>query len=228
MLIMIMVLAGGLAGWLLVTHHQRWGSLMMVVMLCCQGIILLDTQYHYGATVKPQTVTSKIAPVTQIKGNQVLVTKQVEQGKTAYTAYATREPQTQRLDLVLNRQKRVRLVTGVPAKQVAKVTRTWHYYYQKTSLKWLFAGVTTAGQKQRQTVTYQLSDQWQVLTRRQLTQLGKQLKQTATQAQLQAVVTKHVRQQIQAHPQLASQQAELVKQTEQIAVRQLIEKVRQD
>lgn len=225
MLLIVMVIAGVLAGWLLVTRRHGWGSFALVVMLFCQGVLLLDTQQHFGTTVKTETLTSKIAPIASVKGNHLLVTERIKRGKTRYTAYATRHPQTQRTQLILNHQKTVRIVTGVPTNQVAKVTKNRRYQYQTVWAKWLFSGVTTAGQLQRQTVTYRLSASWQVLTKSQLTTLSRRLKQKSTQVALKKTVKQQVAAKIKTNPELASQQAILVKSAEQSAVRQLIRQI---
>ncbi|MFC6200536.1 DUF4811 domain-containing protein [Lactiplantibacillus nangangensis] len=225
MLIIIMLIAGFTAGWLLITRHRLWGIVAVVVMLGCQGLLLLDTVAHFGTSLTTQTVTTKIAPVASIKGNQLLVTKQLKQGKTSYTAYATRQPRTRKTQLILNHQKRVRIVTGVRDDQVAKVTQNRCYVYRQAWLKWLFSGVTAENQRQQQTVTYRLSSTWHVLTKAQLTTLSRRLKQPAVQAQLQQTVKQQVATKLKAQPQLASQKATLVKQAEQTAISTVIKQV---
>jgi len=222
MLLVIMVIAGLLAGWLLVTRRHVWGGIALVVMLASQILILADTQQHFGTTLKAQTLTEKIAPIASVKGNHLLVKKQVKQGKTQYTAYAARDPRTHKPQLILNHHKTVRVTTSAAANQVAKVTQNYRYQYRNKPLKWFFSGVTNAGQLQRQTVTYRLAANWHVLTKLQLTKLSHRLKQKATQANLKVAVTKQVTAKLKANPKLVSQKATLVKQAEQAAVGTLI------
>lgn len=213
MLIIMMVVAAFLAGWLLITKRHGWGSLFLMVMLVCQGLLIVDAQQHFGTTIKTVTTTAKIAPITSAKGNHVLVTEQLKKGKTVYTAYATRKPSNQKVQLVLNRQKRVRVTYH--AKRVAQVTSKRVYHYTNTAAQWLFSGVTNDGQLQRQTVTYQLNKHWHVLTKKQLTKLGKMLKQKSVKTAMKKTVTRQVTNEIKINPKLAKQQKTLVNQAEQ-------------
>lgn len=100
-----MVVAAFLAGWLLITKRHGWGGLFLIVMLVCQGLLIVDAQQHFGTTIKTVTSTAKIAPITSAKGNHVLVTEQLKKGKTVYTAYATRKPTNQKSSASFESQK---------------------------------------------------------------------------------------------------------------------------
>ena len=226
MLLLVMGLLGLLAGYLLVTNRHLWGTLALIGLFVCQGLVLLETQTHFGTVLQARTTTTKIAPITQIKGNSILVTETLKKGKTQYTAYATRQPKTQRTQLVLNRQKQVRVVRTATTNTAIKTSQVWRYHYQNPILKWWFAGITNDGQLQRQTVTYHLPKTWQVLTKGQLTQLGRQLKQKRTQRELRVTVSQQVAKQMRAHPQLMTQKTKLVQRAEYLAVQQLIMKMK--
>lgn len=188
MLLILVILCGVGAGILFVTHHAGWGSALVVILLMGQALLILDAQNHYGTRVQTTTSQTALQPVGSIRGNHLLLTKAIQQGKTTYTAYISkRGTQT---NVVLNKHKWIRVVRY--AKSAVQVTQNARYQYRTAGMRWLFSGVTNAGQLKQQTIVYRLPQNWYILSKSAAKRVATQLRSKKFQRQAQAYVQRHV------------------------------------
>lgn len=193
MLLGLMVILAVMAGWFFYRQRHGWAVLSLVCLLVIQGGLVLDASHHYGTTVRTTTTAVKILPVGSIRGNHVLLTKAIKEGKTTYTAYASRRTNG-KTAVILDKHKRVQLT--FTDNSARRLTINRRYHYTSSWQKWLFSGVTNEGQLQRQTVSYHLTPSWHALSKSAIKRVEKQLATPHVQRQMKAAVTKA----LQQHP----------------------------
>ncbi|WP_407888851.1 DUF4811 domain-containing protein [Levilactobacillus sp. N40-8-2] len=206
MLVLMMIILAGLAGWLFYTCRHGWGVVVVLIMLLGQGLLLLDASHHYGTQVVTTTATSKLIPVGSIRGNHILMTKAIKEGKTTYTAYASRAKD--KTVVILNKHKRVN-VNFNAQRHAVRITRNRRYRYTSIGMRWLFSGITNQNQLQRQTVTYRLTAHWHVMDKQAVKRTEKQLQRKSVQQQAKAYVAAKMATVLKRQPQLKSQQKQL-------------------
>ncbi len=201
MLLVLIIILSLTTGWLFYRHHHLWGIVAAIGLILSQGLLVLDSQSHYNTQVANASQISQIAPIASTKGNHIMVIEKVKQGKTVYTAYATKKPANQKVAIILNKQKQVKIkrdADGQPRVQ----TQNNQYHYQNALSKWLYFGVTNQGQLKKQIVTYHISNDWVLLTKKQLKKVGKKLESHAYQTKLTTTVKAATTAQVKKHPQL--------------------------
>lgn len=203
MLLGVIVISVIAAGWLFISRQTAWAVVLTVVVICGQGVLLLDSQHHYGTTERVTTHQVAIRPVGSIRGNHVLITKAIKEGKTTYTAYASQRGNG-KTAVVVNKHKRVRVTFN--ATKAVRETQDDRYVYTNQWAKWLFTGVTNAGQLKQQTVVYRLTPSWHVLTKAAVKRVEATLQRKATQRQAQAYATQYVARRLKQDPQAKTTQ----------------------
>lgn len=88
-------------------------------------------------------------------------------------------------------------------------TQNTQYVYQNALARTLFFGITNQNQLKKQVITYHLASNWYLLSKKQLTQVGKQLRSKTYQAQLQNNVKTKLAAQLKETPSLAQQPQKL-------------------
>ncbi|MFC6260497.1 DUF4811 domain-containing protein [Levilactobacillus fujinensis] len=206
MLLGVIVLSVIAAGWLFISRRLAWAVVMTVVIICGQGLLLLDSQNHYGTTERLSTHQVAIRPVGSIRGNHVLMTKAIKEGKTTYTAYASQRADGNdgKTAVVVNKHKRIRVTFS--ATKAVRETQNNRYVYTNQWAKWFFTGVTNAGQLKQQTVIYRLTPRWHVLTKAAVKRVETNLHRQVTQQQAQTYTTKYVARRLKQDPQASVSQ----------------------
>lgn len=202
MLLGLMVIVAVMAGWFFYRRRHGWAVLSLVCLLVIQGGLVLDASHHYGTTLRATTTAVKILPVGSIRGNHVLLTKAIKEGKTTYTAYASRRANG-KTSVILDKHKRVQVT--FTDKTAQRLTTNRRYHYTSNWQKWLFSGVTNEGQLQRQTVSYRLTPSWHALSKTAIKRVEKQLATPKMKRQAKAAVAKARQQQPDTTKKVQSQ-----------------------
>ncbi|AKP67669.1 DUF4811 domain-containing protein [Companilactobacillus ginsenosidimutans] len=223
MLILLTIIFAILGAWALFKKRNFLGISALVVMLLCQVFILLDATQHFGTSTYTTSHVEKIAPVTDIKGNQIMITEKIKQGKTEFLAYATKKPGESEVHTVLNKHKSVKVFSDHP-KYAYKETSNNKYRYNSAFYQFLFTGITNSGQQKSQTITYHLTSSWHALSKDQLKHTGKVLKEPKTQATIKSEVASVVQNQIKQDPSLKQNDTRL-KNLEDKALSQSVGKI---
>ncbi len=208
MLLLISVLLAFAIGFLFYRRRHGLALCLVAILLLIQGSLLLDVHYHYGTKVTTTTTVAKVAPIVNIHNNEIMVAQPVKQGKTIYTAYATKNPNTHQTSTILNKSKTV-VIKRQGNSKAQRSTQNTQYIYQNALARTLFFGITNQNQLKKQVITYHLSSNWHLLSKKQLTQVGKQLRSKAYQAQLQNNVKSKLAAQLKQTPNLAQQPQKL-------------------
>ena len=210
MLLVITVLLALGGAWALFKKHNVIGISALILLVICQAFILLDSTQHFGTTTFAATKTEQIAPVADIKGNQIMIKEKVKQGKTEYSAYATKKPGKSTIHTVLNKQKTVK-VNQTKKVQAYKETTNDKYRYNNGFERVLYTGITNSGQVKQQTITYHIDSTWHQLSKQQLKSAAKVLKEPKTLAQIKSEVTADVQRQVKQDPSIASSDTKMKK-----------------
>ncbi|MFT8399784.1 MAG: DUF4811 domain-containing protein [Lentilactobacillus diolivorans] len=208
MLLLIMILLVVIIEISFYTQHQKIGIIAAIALLLVQGGLLLDSQSHFGTTTDKHTQISQIKPIASIHANHIMIIKTIKQGKTHYKAFATKKPGSSKLSLILNKDKKVVIQKSADNPSQLLTTNT-QYHYNNSLVKFLFTGVTSQGQLKRQVVTYQLNQDWAVLSKQQLKSAATKLKSKSFQARMQAQVKTKLTAKIKQDPKLLKQPKQL-------------------
>ncbi|MCH4169886.1 MAG: DUF4811 domain-containing protein [Lactobacillus sp.] len=208
MLLLISVLLAFAIGFLFYLRRHGLALCLVAILLLIQGSLLLDVHYHYGTKVTTTTTVAKVAPIVNVHNNEIMVAQPVKQGKTIYTAYATKNPNTYETSTILNKSKTV-VIKHQGNSKAQRSTQNTQYVYQNALARALFFGITNQNQLKKQVITYHLPSNWYLLSKKQLTQVGKQLRSKNYQAQLQNNVKAKLTTQLKQTPSLAQQPQKL-------------------
>lgn len=204
MLLIIMLIIAILTGWLFYKNRNGLGFCALILLIACQGLLITDSMQHFGTAQRTTTAIEKIAPVADIKGNKVMITEKIKQGKTIYTAYATKKPTHSKVTTILNKHKRVKIKFSSNNGAASKVTQNNNYNYINDFAKLMYSGVTNNNQLKQQTITYRLTSDWYPLSKQALKKVGKTLKAKSTQQKMKGYVAGKIKPQLQKDPKLAT------------------------
>lgn len=204
MLLIIMFIIAILTGWLFYKNRKKLGLCALILLIACQGLLIIDSMQHFGTAQRTTTTAEKIAPIADIKGNKVMITEKIKQGKTVYTAYATKKPGHAKVTTILNKHKRVKVNFSSNNRTASKVTENDNYNYMNHFAKLMYSGVTNNNQLKQQTITYHLTSDWYPLSKQELKKVGKTLKTKTTQQKMKVYAAGKIKQQLQKDSKLAT------------------------
>ncbi|WP_260151251.1 DUF4811 domain-containing protein [Lentilactobacillus hilgardii] len=184
------------------------GSITIVLLIMAQALLVMDSQYHYATKVNDDIHISQVKPITSIHDNHVMVTKGIKEGKTTYQAFATKNKTNSKPHIILNKDKKV-LVNREKNHQNQLVTNNHQYQYTNQFANLLFAGITNQNQLKQQVVTYNLGNDWYLLSKGQLKSVAKKLKSKSFQNKLTNTVKISVQKKIKRNPKLLKQPQKL-------------------
>jgi hypothetical protein len=173
-----------------------------------QALLVMDSQYHYATKVNDDIHISQVKPITSIHDNHVMVTKGIKEGKTTYQAFVTKNKTNSKTHIILNKDKKV-LVNREKNHQNQLVTNNHQYQYTNQFANLLFAGITNQNQLKQQVVTYNLGNDWYLLSKGQLKSVAKKLKSKSFQNKLTNTVKISVQKKIKRNPKLLKQPQKL-------------------
>ncbi|MCT3398816.1 DUF4811 domain-containing protein [Lentilactobacillus hilgardii] len=208
MLILIVIILCIVAGVSFYKHHNFLGSITIVLLIMAQALLVMDSQYHYATKVNDDIHISQVKPITSIHDNHVMVTKGIKEGKTTYQAFATKNKTNSKPHIILNKDKKV-LVNREKNHQNQLVTNNHQYQYTNQFANLLFAGITNQNQLKQQVVTYNLGNDWYLLSKGQLKSVAKKLKSKSFQNKLTNTVKISVQKKIKRNPKLLKQPQKL-------------------
>ncbi|AZZ60543.1 DUF4811 domain-containing protein [Oenococcus sp. UCMA 16435] len=204
MLLIIIVLLVVLAVYLFYKNRTYLGIFTLIILLAGQGLLLLDSIYHFGTEQYIVTSTKRINPVTSIKGNKVLITEKLKEGKTSYTAYGTKEKSNGKTVVILNKQKQINVNFSAKQRSAYQITENKEYRYTNRFAKFIYTGITNNKQLKDQTIKYQLTSNWYRLSKAALKKLAKNLKTKTTQQKIKIYVANKIMQEVKKDPKLLS------------------------
>ncbi|MFX3618655.1 MAG: DUF4811 domain-containing protein [Sporolactobacillus sp.] len=204
MLLIITLIIAILTGWLFYKNSNKLGFCALILLIACQGLLMIDSMQHFGTDQRTTMAIEKIAPVADIKGNKVMITEKIKQGKTIYTAYATKKSADSKITTILNKHKQVKVTFSSHNGAASKVTENDNYDYINHFAKLMYSGVTNNNQLKQQTIIYQLTSDWYPLSKHELKEVGKTLKAKTTQQRMKVYATGKIKQQLQKDPKLAT------------------------
>ncbi|EEI70965.1 DUF4811 domain-containing protein [Lentilactobacillus hilgardii] len=208
MLILIVIILCIVAGVSFYKHHNLLGSITIVLLIMAQALLVMDSQYHYATKVNDDIHISQVKPITSIHDNHVMVTKGIKEGKTTYQAFVTKNKTNSKNHIILNKDKKV-LVNREKNHQNQLVTNNHQYQYTNQFANLLFAGITNQNQLKQQVVTYNLGNDWYLLSKGQLKSVAKKLKSKSFQNKLTNTVKISVQKKIKRNPKLLKQPQKL-------------------
>ncbi|MBZ2201642.1 MAG: DUF4811 domain-containing protein [Lentilactobacillus hilgardii] len=208
MLILIVIILCIVAGVSFYKHHNLLGSITIVLLIMAQALLVMDSQYHYATKVNDDIHISQVKPITSIHDNHVMVTKGIKEGKTTYQAFVTKNKTNSKTHIILNKDKKV-LVNREKNHQNQLVTNNHQYQYTNQFANLLFAGITNQNQLKQQVVTYNLGNDWYLLSKGQLKSVAKKLKSKSFQNKLTNTVKISVQKKIKRNPKLLKQPQKL-------------------
>ncbi|WP_318766768.1 DUF4811 domain-containing protein [Lactiplantibacillus carotarum] len=218
-------LAGFVLGFLLLpTHHSQWlvGGTSLIVMVVAAILMIGNDTWHWGMHKTTTRQTTTLTSAVKNPYASLLLYTPVRHAKTekVYVYRANGQTKTQHSTASLTTTNRVTRTSQTTARLVNQQQR---WTYNNSAWRWLFKWTGHHHLLVKETNTFELPTDWQMLSVTQAHWLAKRAKYLDTEAQrtVKQAVKKQVQAAVVADPSLTkAQQAALAKKVQATATKQ--------
>ncbi|MGM0238203.1 DUF4811 domain-containing protein [Enterococcus sp. AZ103] len=213
---------------------KTWQTFLSVifagVFILSLGLIVANDQYHYGMKKETVTTTKTLKSSSPNSPVNMLLYQPLGNGTEKIYLYKTNESQKK---LSQTGTDKVTNKVNEHAANNQIVTKKIRWVYQNDTMKTLFGLTSKNKEKIKEINTFDVSDNWLVLSTTQAKKLAKQVEenQANMQTEAQAFVTDRIKTALMANPSLTADQqkqiqAEATAEYQQQAIAKLVTEIK--
>ncbi|KRM11820.1 DUF4811 domain-containing protein [Paucilactobacillus suebicus] len=193
--------------------HRLIGIVItLILLLCLQALLLADVHEHWGTTLETSKTTQSINSIAELPGNRnLLVYKNVGKGQNQNQIYIYSVLSDRHMTYSDGVQIKLHSTISTSATRTKAITR---YHYTNNFSQIMFAGIANNNQVKKTVVTFNLPNNWSVVSSTNATKIGNSLKKN--QVAMQSTIKDQLTTDISNQPKLAQNNKALSNEKEKL------------